>query len=85
VLGIDETHYRYSAFVTKMESDNIESRIHAILTFKNQNSYQHPSICHTNADSVRENQFDFLESSIINCIYSVNYSFIAPKVTPVMK
>ena len=24
---------------------------------------QHPSICHTNADSVRENQFDFLESS----------------------
>ena len=25
-------------------------------------SYQRPSICHTNADSVRENQFDFLES-----------------------
>jgi hypothetical protein len=30
--------------------------------FKKEKSYQRPSICHTNADIVRENQFDFLES-----------------------
>jgi hypothetical protein len=29
---------------------------------KDQIAYQRTSICHTNADIVRENQFDFLES-----------------------